>query len=691
MAELNHFRSFEIAQREDGSPLELLRDDSRVVCLGFDTNRRCFVEVCALAAGDGDDFLERAAAVASQSHPALASVVDYGSEEGVFFYASDIVDGEPLEHFVDRVKRVPPEVAVGWMKSLTQGVVALHEIGLDPPLARARMVQGAGGRVGVKLADFGIARSSPQPFAEAILGLLQRLTNFQDADEAPVYPREVDTLFDKLAENLTPPEVLQQLDDYGSVELEPLVSEALRPRLLLEREIYRHVRPEHVLPGRYRIIERTGDRDPYEAIVEDEDGQRLRILALPPARLLSERMLDVYSERDCVAATKVKVYWQHEDFRLVGEQFGGGFSLAEWMRARPQRSTAEVVKVLEALDHSLADLGAADLRIQRLHPEDCFFAFDGAAPEQDSSPVDDWAAVNLHLRTHPTMRGLSEVSTEEVPAGAEDVMSAAKRGDLLPAEVVIAWYFNLRNRGLHYQAAELVASLRDLASLQTDAPRRESSAKSAQPESAKADAERADQVKPEPFSHPVEERDSVGERDDPGEPERMAPVGLGAMLGGAVGLGELTEKEEDPPATETLEEDEVISPIAAALGVTTEEDAAEGSIDASEEEPEEIPEPEPEPLFEPARERDQVHEPAAAESGPPDDVTDNPIARGMQEQENSSEPRNLPEDVEDLLAEGEPPQQAGCNVLLLLFILIAAVAVAAAFAHLTGKAFWLHD
>lgn len=667
MAELNHFRSFEIAQREDGSPLELLRDDSRVVCLGFDTNRRCFVEVCALAAGDGDDFLERAAAVASQSHPALATVVDYGSEEGVFFYASDIVDGEPLEHFVDRVKRVPPEVAVGWMKSLTQGVVALHEIGLDPPLARARMVQGAGGRVGVKLADFGIARSSPQPFTEAILGLLQRLTNFQDADETPVYPREVDTLFDDLTTDLTPPEVLLLLEGYGSVELDPVVPEALRPRLLLEREIYRHVRPEHVLPDRYRIIERTGDRDPYEAIVEDEDGQRLRILALPPARLLAERMLDVYSERDCAAATKVRVYWQHEDFRLVGEQFGGGFSLADWIRARPQRSTADVVKVLEALDHSLAELGAADLRIQRLHPEDCFFAFDREVPAAESSPVDDWSAVNLHLRTHPTMRGLSEVSAEEVPAGSEDVMSAANRGDLLPAEVVTAWYFNLRNRGLHYQAAELVASLRDLASLQTDAPR---TAPTAEPDPALQN-----EAKMTPLPEPPKE---VG--NDASEPERMAPVGLGAMLGGAVGLGGDGDKEEDPPASEDTEEEEVISPIAAALGVSL----AEETVHELEVEREEIPEPQP-----PA-EMDSFSE-SFAKTDPPADAADNPIARGMQEQEKSSEPRNLPEDVEDLLAEGEAPEKAGCNVLLVLFILMVAVAVAAAVAHLTGRAFWLQD
>ena len=55
---LSQFRSFDLAQGEDGSSLEFHRDDRHVVFLVFDTRRLCFAELCVLI-DEGEGFDER--------------------------------------------------------------------------------------------------------------------------------------------------------------------------------------------------------------------------------------------------------------------------------------------------------------------------------------------------------------------------------------------------------------------------------------------------------------------------------------------------------------------------------------------------------------------------------------------------------------------------------------------------------
>ena len=76
-------------------------------------------------------------------------------------------------------------------------------------------------------------------------------------------------------------------------------------------------------------------------------------------------------------------------------------------------------------------------------------------------PPARWPAHAVAIRTHPTMRSLAGPGDAPIPDGAEDVFDKAAAGGVLNAGEVFIWYFNLRNRGLNYQAGELVESLHD--------------------------------------------------------------------------------------------------------------------------------------------------------------------------------------------------------------------------------------
>ncbi len=636
MAELNHFRTYEIAERGDGTPLELARDGALVVCLGFDTSRGRFVEITALGEGDCGRFLDHAAAVASLSHPAVAPIVDYGSEAEVCFYASDLIDGEPLVEYAARTDSVAPEVVYGWLLELAEGGVGLEAAGLRPRFDNARIVPSGLDSPGVKIVDYGITGPGREPsLGDEFVGLLRGLCNYQRHGDEPVYPPEIEPLCRALEGLDSAARAVDVLRDHrsragaGSVE----VAGVVRPRLLLERELFRHARPEHVLPERYRPVRRAGGASPYESVVADtEAGRRLRVVVLPPERMVSERMLDVFDNPELEAEVPVGAFWKHEDFRLLAEPLEPGFHLGDWIAARPARRPPQLVALLDAVAGAMAELSASGVRARPLHVEDVVIEFAGLA-EADAEmlagdvSVTRWPDFNVRIRNHPTMLSLTERGDGRIPDGAEDVLAAAERGEPLPVAVVFAWYFNLCNRGLHYQAGELVESLRGVCGGQ----------------------------------------DADGGAMEGGDAPPAEEVD-GAVADGR-GDGEDTEGiddiDETLPALEDGEGDEselpVVGPIAAAMGVVADDDERDGGGEFAN------------PI---ARQVELAQQP--------------PADPGYDAIPEEGAPRPVrPVEVGELLEEDGAGRSGRSSCLPVVFILIAAIAIAAAVAHLTGRAFWL--
>ena len=466
MAELNHFRKYAIAQSEEGDPLEILRDDVRVVCLGFDTSRHRFVEIGALTSGDHDCFIRRARIASSLRHPAVASVVDCGKEDGSCFYVCDFVDGEVISDYAARVKAIDPGAVVTWLVQLAEGCAVLEAAGLHPGVSSARLRMTGSCSASLRIVDHGIIESERKlHIGEELAVLLEALTNYQDSGESPVYPPEVGELTATLRGISSAGEVVAALQAAGLECDEPGFSPGQRPRLILERQLFRKIRPEHVLPERYSALQRAGEVSPYECIAEDSsNGEMLRVLILPPERIIPERMLNIFEDAQCPSLINSVAFWKHEEFRLIAERVEPGFSLDEWLDAVPRCEVSEISVVLNSLEAMLAEVSETTFS-PRLHPADIFFVFPDVEEDREYllnevQPVADWPQFYFMVRPHRTVRALTDITYGNVPGGADEVFEAAERGEWLPTKLIISWYLSLWRRGLVHQAEELVVTLR---------------------------------------------------------------------------------------------------------------------------------------------------------------------------------------------------------------------------------------
>ena len=438
----------------------------------------------------------------------------------------------------------------------------------------------------------------------------------------------------------------------GAPEEPPLVGEAGRPRLLLESLMFRRARPEHLVPAGLRTVRRAGGGSPYDSIVEDSAGERSRMLVLPPARFVSERLLDVFEGAMPGPAIASRGFWKHEDFRLLAEPYRPGFALSDWIEAQPGRRADEVVGILSAVDRAVTALEEAGGGGRSLRADDVLIEYPGAEERDLALPIGGGAAgggavPEIRIRTHPTMHRLAGTATETIPDGAEELLADAEEGKEIDAAQTFAWYFNLRNRGLTYQAGELVESLSEAVGFE-------------------------------------EEQRGFGE--------------VALLAGGGEG-----------PAGDIEEQTAAYSPIAAALGLDDRgtdpggQDTAEGETDGIDDAATGA-DPFTNPIARHVGIRDQAAiggtpGRAAEVERPPSDELDpevagdeiSPFAGSDAGRQGKTEPRES-QDLEDLLGgpTGANPESAGrgASILFLFLILMLSVAIAAAIAHISGRAFW---
>ncbi len=110
-------------------------------------------------------FLERFRAEARHAalvnHEGIASVYDYGEEEGSAFLVMELVPGESLSAYIDREKRIQPARALEIVAQTAAALYAAHSAGLvHRDIKPGNLLITPDGRV--KITDFGIARVADQ-------------------------------------------------------------------------------------------------------------------------------------------------------------------------------------------------------------------------------------------------------------------------------------------------------------------------------------------------------------------------------------------------------------------------------------------------------------------------------------------------------------------------------------------------
>src|SRR5215831_5649371 len=106
-------------------------------------------------------FLREARAAAQIHHPNVARVTHYGEQDGEYFYAMELVEGETLQARVERTGPLPLSLALEVIEQAARGLAAAEACGVvhrDLKPSNLMMEMDPSDQVLVKIIDYGVAK-----------------------------------------------------------------------------------------------------------------------------------------------------------------------------------------------------------------------------------------------------------------------------------------------------------------------------------------------------------------------------------------------------------------------------------------------------------------------------------------------------------------------------------------------------
>ena len=142
-------------------------------------------------------FMQEANAVLALNHPNIVTVYDIGEADGIYYIASELIEGETLRSMLAR-GRLPPEQAVDIAIQVCAALAAAHDKGIVHRDIKPENVMLRGDGY-VKVLDFGIAKltenfgsgGSPAPAHATIAGLIIGTTPYMSPEQARGAPVDV--------------------------------------------------------------------------------------------------------------------------------------------------------------------------------------------------------------------------------------------------------------------------------------------------------------------------------------------------------------------------------------------------------------------------------------------------------------------------------------------------------------------
>ena len=474
MPELNHFRTFEISQDGSGNAFELSRCEERVICLAFDARFGCFCEIAALtrlaeaAEGAMEEFLEQAGTLAGLHHRGLASLLDYGDDQGVGFYAVEFVDGEAVSDYAARVNGLPPALAFGLCAELADALCAISVLGLPIAAGDARVTLDDRGRLRVRIVDYplGLTRPGGPPEPAALVFelayLLEQLAAGEVIGRKGVSDVDIAEVAGRLRQLGSIHDAAAALREAAGDGRFIVVESRHRPRLLLAQKLFSHGSPEEFLSDDYRVEQVSpAAADPYSiAVVRLSESLPLRMHVLPPAYILSDENLPVYETEMAPAVVGAEALWRSEHFRLVSERRLPGFSLATLLRQAGELSDLEVMLLLDGIETSILENRSAGAELAKIHPENVLLHFEGWDFDEAEAlikrrPITQWPEFSVVLRAHQTMRGLTTL-TPNAKQRFVQLRSALTNDEPVNNLALLEVYLQLHDSGRAEQAEELL-------------------------------------------------------------------------------------------------------------------------------------------------------------------------------------------------------------------------------------------
>jgi hypothetical protein len=171
----HRFEHYELAQGEDGKPVELGRGAMGVTYKAFDVDLRCPVTLKVISEkylGDNPArlrFLREARTAASLRHSNVASVFHLGRTGSSYFYAMEFVEGETLDNLIKRSGRLEVKLALEIATQVAAGLAAVHKQKLvhrDIKPSNIMVDLEEGGDVTAKIIDLGLAKAVNESSAQ---------------------------------------------------------------------------------------------------------------------------------------------------------------------------------------------------------------------------------------------------------------------------------------------------------------------------------------------------------------------------------------------------------------------------------------------------------------------------------------------------------------------------------------------
>ena len=174
------FEHYQLVKSEDGKPIELGRGAMGVTYKAVDVDLHCPVTLKVISERYlGDEsarlrFLREARAAASVRHPNVASVFHLGRTGQNYFYAMEFVEGETLEHLVNRSGRLEVKLALEIVTQVAAGLAAVHKQKLvhrDIKPTNIMVSFEEGGAVTAKIIDLGLAKAINEPGSQTAISI----------------------------------------------------------------------------------------------------------------------------------------------------------------------------------------------------------------------------------------------------------------------------------------------------------------------------------------------------------------------------------------------------------------------------------------------------------------------------------------------------------------------------------------
>ena len=158
---------FEVETDTSGFPIALGAGAMAVTYRARDTvlNSRVALKVISLKLAENPiaraRFLREARAAAQIQHPNIARVTHYGEQDGEYFYAMELVEGETLEARVQRTGPLPLSLSLEVIEQAARGLAAAEACGVvhrDLKPSNLMIASDASELLLVKIIDYGVAK-----------------------------------------------------------------------------------------------------------------------------------------------------------------------------------------------------------------------------------------------------------------------------------------------------------------------------------------------------------------------------------------------------------------------------------------------------------------------------------------------------------------------------------------------------